>query len=559
MLFLMNNSKGGIMPPFNKYFNNMKTSLLIIILIVCLSSCSQDKTNHSFSILDYTCLEENEDYKYYQCFMNNDSLSFWYNHHSYQKINDTLFFIILSSKKDKLLIYNFKTYKTNEVSLYALPKYPIAHIYYHNHDSIFIFYKRPHIYKETDKTFDFILVNGKGVLVDTYSLNDVPYIYKGNYYKTIDHNIIDQICENRIIDNNLIITYCVYLPNVDNENFINFYPKQLALYNLSTKTVKMLNIKFPFKDIGKRYNSDCFPSSYSLSFDKDHNIIIQFSHSNLLYKYHFETDSLIRINCQYDYTFENIDSTAWQEGHDYTSVTYKKVFWDSKRQVYFRNIELISYKDYLYQFILQVMDSNFNHIAYVLNKDDYNTPYYNKYSDLVAYNKVNKLPYTIQLENKIKQISWEEFETNHLKKKTTGATISLSEYLEKLQIPDNSLVVTINLNYPCGHCLERLFTKMKENRADYEKINVYYIVYDNNSNDFAETLKKRYKLSDSKFIKIDKEFLERVRLNNEPIADERYRVIDYKSEKNIVKIHSCTFKELFPLFDKMVEERLKKQ
>ena len=60
----------------------------------------------------------------------------------------------------------------------------------------------------------------------------------------------------------------------------------------------------------------------------------------------------------------------------------------------------------------------------------------------------------------------------------------------KLQIPDNSLVVIINLNYPCGHCLERLFTKMKENRADYEKANVYYVIYDNYQQIFRKTLKK---------------------------------------------------------------------
>ncbi|HPX59994.1 MAG TPA: hypothetical protein PLL02_06140, partial [Bacteroidales bacterium] len=70
-------------------------------------------------------------------------------------------------------------------------------------------------------------------------------------------------------------------------------------------------------------------------------------------------------------------------------------------------------------------------------------------------------------------------------------------------------------------------------------------------------LKKRYKLSDSKFIKIDKELLERVRLNNKPITDERYRLIDYKSERNVVNIYHCTFEKLFPLFDKKVEERLK--
>ena len=535
----------------------MKISLLVTIIVLCLNSCSQNKINDSLSILDYTCLEENKENEYFQCFRNNDSLSFWYNHQSYQKINDTLFFIILSDKEDKLLIYNFKTYKTNEVLLHALLKYPIDHIYYHNHDSIFIFYKRSYVFKNTDNTFDFILVNGKGALVDTYSLNKVPYLYKGNYYNTIEYNL-DVICENRLLVDNLLITFTIYAPSIDNEEFIDFHPKQLALYNLSTKTIKMLNVKFPSKDIGKHYDRICFPSTYSLSFDKDNNIIINFAYSNFLYRYDFETDSLIQINAKYDNAFLNIDSTTWQEGHDYTSVMYHKVFWDSKKKLYFRSIELLSYKDYLGQFILQVMDSNFNHIAYLLNKDDYNTPYYNKYSDLVAYNEVNDLPYTIQLGNKIKQLSWEEFERVYLTKKDEGIgkTINFEEYFTRLQMPKNSLIVIINLSYPCGHCLKYLFEKMKENQSDYEKANVYYIIYDSENNGFSKTLMEKYKLTESTHIKVDHSLLQNVRLLGESVLDYKYRLIVNQQVDKVIKVKACTFEELAHWFEIFVTKKI---
>ncbi len=536
----------------------MKIPILITIIVFCLHCYGQNEINDSLSILDYTCLEENKENEYYLQFRKTDSLSFWYNHQSYQKINDTLFFIILSDKEDKLLIYNFKTYKTNEVLLHALPTYPIDHIYYHNHDSIFIFYKRPYVFKNTDNTFDFVLVNGKGALVDTYSLNNVPYIDKGNNYNTIEYNIIDQICENRLFDNNLLITFTFYTPNVDKEEFIKFHPKQLALYNLSTKTIKMLNVKFPSKDFGKRYDKACLPFFYSLSLDKDHNIIINFSYSNLLYRYHFETDTLIQINSKYDNTFLNIDSTAWQEGHDYTSVMYKKVFWDSKKKLYFRSIELLSYKDYLGQFILQVMDSNFNHIAYLLNKDDYNTPYYNKYSDLVAYNEVNDLPYTIQLGNKIKQLSWEEFERVYLTKKDEGIgkTINFEEYFTRLQMPKNSLIVIINLSYPCGHCLKYLFEKMKENQSDYEKANVYYIIYDSENNGFSKTLMEKYKLTESTHIRVDHSLLQNVRLLGESVLDYKYRLIVNQQVDKVIKVKACTFEELAHWFEIFVTKKI---
>jgi hypothetical protein len=350
----------------------------------------------------------------------------------------------------------------------------------------------------------------------------------------------------------------IFSPGVEDTEFIDFNPKLLCLYNLSNKTFKMLNLKFPIDEVGKRYNKSCIPSAVSFAYDKDQNIIISFPFSTRLYRYDFSLDSLVQINCKYDYTFENIDSTAWVKGRNYMSTQFQKPKWDSRNHHYLRNINILPSKIYEYNSILQVMDSNFNHIAYVLNIKDYNTIFY-KDNKLIAINKFNKLPYNIQLDDKVQRISWKEFEINHLIKKHTGAgkTITLVEYLMKLQIPNNPLVVIINLNYPCGHCLERLFIKMKENRTDYEKANVYYVIYDNNTGNFSETLKKRYELSDSKFIKIDKELLGRVRLFDKPITENMYTVIEYKSEEKRIKVIPCTFDELFPIFNKMVEERLK--
>ncbi len=69
----------------------MKIPILITIIVFCLHCYGQNEINDSLSILDYTCLEENKENEYYLQFRKTDSLSFWYNHQSYQKINDTLF------------------------------------------------------------------------------------------------------------------------------------------------------------------------------------------------------------------------------------------------------------------------------------------------------------------------------------------------------------------------------------------------------------------------------------------------------------------------------------
>ena len=47
--------------------------------------------------------------------------------------------------------------------------------------------------------------------------------------------------------------------------------------------------------------------------------------------------------------------------------------------------------------------------------------------------------------------------------------ISINKYLKKKHIPKNSLVIIINLNYPCGSCLKFLMSEMKNNLKDFQK------------------------------------------------------------------------------------------
>ena len=529
--------------------------MLVILTLLLLNISCQNK--NSFTTLEYKVLDVNQDNESFMRFVNSHTLSMWYMHNCRQTINDTLFYIVLSQQADELFVYNKESYQTKVISLNKIPKYRIDYIYYHNHDSIFIFFDRWKIFKETNNEFDFILLNGNGDIINTYSLNNIPNIYKGFYNNTILYNL-DRIAENRIIDGNLIITFTIYSPGVENPDFINFHPRQLCLYNLSNKTFKMLNIKYPIEDIGKRYDKNGYPSTYSLCYDRDKNIIINFSHSNKFYRYNFAMDSLVPIKCKYDYTFENIDSTARKKGHEYISIMFAKPYWDSKNCLFLRTISILSYKDYIEDRILQVLDSNFNHIAYVLNNSKYRTPFLD--NSLIAYNRNDELPYNIQLESKIKKISWKEFESNHLEKKqkTEGRKITFDEYITKLQIPEKSLVLIINLNYPCGHCLEYLFSKMKENRAEYEKSNIYYIIFDKNSEKFSETLIKRYGLINCKSIKTDNSLLESVVFFGQPVSDNKYRVIEYKCEYNVIKVQSCSFEELTPLFERKVNEKLMK-
>jgi len=524
--------------------------LFLLLLIINLSKCQN--IEKSFSFLEFNDEKEIEEVEYSMCFENNHNLSLWANHKCYNKVNDSLFFVALNTGSDTLFVYNHETYQVRVIELKETPCYPINHIYYHNHDSIFIFYRRDFIYKHTDNQFDFVLINSKGEVLNTYSLNQLPYIYKGNINYMIEYALQD-IKENRIIDENLLVPLGIYSPTIYDSNFVKFNPRLLCLYNLANKTLKMLNVKFPTQDIGKKFHPDTYYSFIKLCYDKNQNLIVFFSHSNYLYQYDFDLDTMLMIQCVYDNTFHNIDMASRKSNENYMDIRFEKPEWYNNEKCYIRRLSIWNYKDYMPTLILDVMDSNFNHIAYMFDNKNYKTPFLLN-DKLIAINKNNNLPYLVLPKNIPKKISWQEYEENHLTKVlvNTKNKILINEYLKKLHISKNSLVVIINLNYPCGNCLKFLMSEMKNNLKDYKKNHIYYILYDNNpTSKFAESLIKNHGLSKDNII-IDKELLQRVYEKSE--LDHHYRLIEYG---DTISVEKCTFEQLVPLFNKKVEERLK--
>mgnify|MGYP001244167734 CR=1 FL=1 len=524
--------------------------LFFLLFIINLNSCQN--IEKSFLYLEFNVEKENEEEQYFICFINNHNLSMWGDHKCYNKINDSLFYAALNSGLDTLFVYNYETYQVKTIALNKIPPYSIDHIYYHNHDSIFIFYKRTFIYNYTDDQFDFILMNSEGDVVNTYSLNQMPYIFKGNIDYMIEYAIQD-IRENRIIDGNLLIPLGIYSPPVYDKNFIKFNPKLLCSYNLANKSLKMLNVKFPTEDIGKKFHPDCYDSFIKICYDKNQNLIVFFPYSNYLYRYDFDLDTMLLIQCVYDNTFQNIDIISRKKNENYMDIRFSKPEWYDSENYYIRRLSIWNYKDYIPTLIIEVMDSNFNHIAYIFNDKNYNTPFYFN-NKLLAFNKHNNLPYLITPKKTPKTISWQEYEENHLTKKFVSAKrkISINQYLKKKHIQKNALVVIINLRYPCGNCLKFLMSEMKNNLKAFQKNKIYYILYDNNpTSNFAESLIKNYGLSKDNII-IDKDLLNNVYEEYE--LDHHYRLIEYGDS---ITVEKYTFEEFVPIFNKMVEERIK--
>jgi len=526
--------------------------IIIFISFICnLASC-QTK-NKECTILEFKALNENEDEQYFKIFQNSHSLSIMLNHRCHRTICDSLYYIHLTPRTDTLYVYNYSRHHAVTIALNKIPKYPIDHVYYHNHDSIFLFYKREIMCKYfPDIHIDFILMNDKGQLINQYSLDSVPYIYKGQLQKMLFQTPA-LINENRIVDGHLLIPFSIYLPQTYDDEFYDFQPKLLCAYNLSNQSLRMLNVKFPEQEIGKRYGEDCITNHIYMEYDENKkNLLINFPHQPTLYRYDFTLDSLLPIQCTYDYTFTNTLFASHSE-IDPMDVEFEEPKWCRQMQCYVRKIYIDNYKNHEQKLILQLLDSNFNHMAYSLGTANYETPYLMN-NQLISVNIKNKLPYNIQFTKNIKTLSWEKLEADYFKEyiKKGKRSMSMEKYLKKLHIPRNSLVVIINLKYPCGNCLNYLFGEMKNNVEDYKKACIYYILYNNDpSSDFGETLINNYGLSSYHLVKIDKYLLQNV--YNDDILDYQYHLIEYG---DTVKIYKCDFEEFIPLFQKIEKEKL---
>lgn len=532
----------------------MKSILIYILALIFINISCQSRVDKSFTTLDFITLHENKDEAFFNDFFNSHKLSMWVSHMCTQIVNDTFYFVSVSTHADTLFIYNYLSHQVKTIELNKTPPCFIDFIYYHNHDSIFIFYEREENIDYLHNKFDFILINAKGEILNRYSLDSVPYIYNGSYNYLIEpaHDLIE---ESRIINGNLIITFSIFSPGIEDKDFMNFNPKMMCSYNLSNKTVKMLNVRFPEQDIGKRYNKNSGGYTFLFSYDIDRNVILTFTHTMLLYRYDFALDSLFLIDCKYDYTFENTDSNARVKGHEYIDSYFAEPRWISDENCYVRLIVIKNYKGGKSRFVLQVLDSNFNHKAYVIPNKKQETPrFFN--NQLQSKNKINQLSYHIKLGNKLKKITWEDFENNYLISKSSNIekSLSMEKYLKKYNIPKNSLVVIFNLNYPCGNCLNYMMSEMKKNQTLYEKSNIYYILYNNNNDNLSELLLRNHDLSDCKLVKKDNGLLESVFKKSE--LDYHYRIIEFG---NSISVEKCTFEELVPLFNKKVEDRLNNQ
>ena len=523
---------------------NKSFTLLSLLLLYIGISCTP--THKSVGVYSFSpglpCQEEND----FSSYMDTAHLSNWSMENMNRTINDTFFHVSLDMKRKNICVYNYASHRVRQIPLDQIPKLPIYSIYYHNHDSVFLFFERQSIYAYPTNP-DFVMINKDGGIVDTYSLNDIPYIYRGSYHNSIFYS--NDKMQDRIVDGKLLIPFAisdleVFRPASD---FINL--PLIGLYDLQHHTCRMLNIRYPQEEIGKCYGKNLATTAVHATWrgNEKRRLIVNFTNSPNIYCYDFEKDSLFSTgDC--GCIFHNTDSASMKPDSIYSTFKFWTPEWHSVLNIYTRTIQ--SYSNGRTR-IVQLLDSNLNPLGYLCENEHFYTPFY-KNGSWRAQSKDDNLYYEVSLTGTT-FCPVDEF----IKKCKPAATvlpdgkISVSVFFKNLGIPikKDNIIMIINMNYPCGHCLEYLLDEMRQHQNEYEAHGVYFVLLERAGENYADILLRQYGLENAANVIVDRRHYPSVSLNGKGIDDESYRFFLITDKGAVVRTSSATkmptdFKEL---------------
>ena len=275
-----------------------------------------------------------------------------------------------------------------------------------------------------------------------------------------------------------------------------------------------------------------------------------------------QKDTMVLMSKHFSKTFLNLDSSSMEKKHDYMSFDFEMPRWAPAYSCYFRNIIIMHCEKYRpYTQILEMLDTNFNHIAYLVGNKEYETPYLCSRGKLVTHNKTSHRPHYVHMTQKKQQISRKKWAETSLEKlpvsKSKGNVMNLMDYLQKMHLQEGSLVLIINLKYPCGHCLEYLFSTMEQHKDEYATHNIYYITYDPDYSTLTDELLKRHGLKDAKNILQDNRLLGKVSLSDKFMDEGQYFLIDYRSiDPEHIRVMPMDFSDLQPIFKSWSKQQI---
>ena len=457
-----------------------------------------------------------------------------------QVVNDTPYYVGLDRKQKNICVYNRISRELRQIPLNHIPFIPVYSIYFHNHDSIFLFFDRQIVCQNPENP-DFVMIDKNGGLVDTYSLNDVSFIFKGSFHNSVFYS--NDKMKNRIMKGQLLIPLAisdleVFHPSEDFKNL-----PVMGLYDLQNHTCRMLNIRFPKEDIGKCYERNLAVTAVHSTWMGNgiKRLLVNYTHSPNIYSYDFEKDTMLLIGDS-DCIFRNTDSASMKSDSSYNTYKFWTPEWQSELKVYTRTIQMHTNGRFGRTRVLQLLDTDFRSLGYLCENEHFYTPFYSN-GHWVAQSKDDNHYYKVSISGKTTACSTEEFmkKTKPAAQALPEGKIAINMFFKNLGIPlkKDNIILLINVNYPCGHCLEYLLTEMQQHQKEYEAHGVYYVLLEQKGNDFTDHLLKQYGLDHAPNVIVDHRYYPTVVLNGKGIDDESYRFFLLTEKGAVLKISSA--------------------
>jgi len=489
---------------------NLKIRFIALILLFqanILFSFSQEETTSLPIISVETTGQSDLSWENYLNYRNSVSISVMANLSSSNVVNNELIFAALFNRGDSISIFNTNT---NEQANVKIPNAEIvANLYFHNYDSIFIFLDRSFVHNQWvngQKIADFYMIDTLGEIKGLYSLDSVPFIYKGSQDTMIF--IRKFRLEGLKIKNNIFyIPFSHYRPTLSDTSLVTLKIRLLCAFDLESKKIKMYNVKLPLKDIGTVYLREVADNGFDYIFVDDSTIVYSFDYSTDIYRLNLNTDSVELIKSFPDFPFNNVPNPT----NDCHSTMVGQLNYSPLEKKYIRDLFVRNYENYEDFTLTQVLDENFNLIGYYIGNSLFSFLKFNAQDQFILLNKSDNYHGSVVKVNEVNELNINDLKNNYLQKKNTvpkknitfdysllNQTQKIELYISHFQIPKNSKIVILSLDN-CGYVLDYVFSTLL---PKIEELNLHCIIYAE-STDMLKQLMKSNNIQLDKNIHID--------------------------------------------------------
>ncbi len=451
-------------------------------------------------------------------------------------------FAYLSRQKAKIIILS-DTLLT-KVKIPFLKDIPVVSIYFHNYDSVFVFFDREFVVKNSghNRQFsDFILIDTTGKIIDRYSLNDVPYIYKGSLNPMIVLRKLS-VWHKRIRGRHFYLPFLIYRPSISDSLLGKYSIKLVCDYDLSRHSVRMLGIKIPSKDIGKTFNDGVLTNTVDVYIESDTSLLYSFVYSSDIYRYSLARGKSILIKSFPDFPFNNNDKSKF-------AARFMAPEYSGKRKVYLRKIYIRKMKGKNDFAMSQILDKNFNLIGYSMPDSAYDAIVMNAKGDLILKAHNQKVYSIVKLKGQRpvdfsfvekrlpdNQNIGKTFTSVFIDKNKTDYDIRVQLYLNQLFGDSVKKVVMINTSVYCAECISFLVKKLKNNQEELLQNNIVYLFYGEDV-ESAKKILEKYDVLSYRSIRFDnykyKNYLKHSELSANPfvvIGKNKTKIFTYEPQ-----------------------------